>query len=194
MAYTEVVVLWQGALGGLPGYSKFRFIGELSGGTLTTAAANLRTFLEAIKSNLPSAVSLTIQPSASWHDDDGTLTAEVAIASPPAATQGSGAGSVSAASGFLVRWFTGAINGGKKVEGRTYFVPVSIAVLQSDGTISDSNRTAIQTAANTFAQSTPSPAVNSRARPGNPAAGNQTVAIISATVPDKQVVLRSRRD
>jgi hypothetical protein len=36
--------------------------------------------------------------------------------------------------------------------------------------------------------------VNSRSRPGNPAAGNQTVAIVSATIPDKQVILRSRRD
>jgi len=194
MAHTELVVLWQGSLAGLPGYSKFRFMGEISGGSLSSAGANLRTFLSAINATIPSAVSLTVQPAATWHDDDGTLTAELSIPTPPAAVSGTGSGGVSAASGYLVRWFTGAINGGKKVEGRTYFVPVPTLILQSDGTILDSSRTSVATAANAFAVSTPSPAVNSRARPNNPAAGNQTVAIISATVPDKQVVLRSRRD
>lgn len=194
MAYTEVVVLWTGALAGLPGYSKFRFQGELGGTTLTTAGANLRTFLDAIKAGIPSAVTLTVQPSATWHDDDGTLTAELALPTPPAAVVGTGAGAINAAAGFLVRWFTGAINGGKKVEGRTYFVPTVNSTFDTNGTIADAFRTTAQAAANAFAASTPSPAVNSRARPGNPAAGNQTVSILSATVPDKQVVLRSRRD
>lgn len=194
MAYTELVVLWQGALSGMPGYSKFRFIGELSGSTLNTAAANLKTFLEAVKGAIPTVLTLTIQPSASWHGDDGTLTAELPITTVPAAVVGTGSGNVVAASGWMVRWITGAINGGKKVEGRTYFVPMVTAVCQLDGTITDANRTLYATAANTFASSTPSPAVNSRARPGNPAAGDQTIAIQSAIVPDKQVVLRSRRD
>jgi hypothetical protein len=194
MAYTELVVLWQGALGGMPGYSKFRFIGELTASQLNTAAANLRTFLLVAGGQVPNVLTLTIQPSASFHADDGTLTGEIAITTPPAAVPGGGAGVVSAASGFMVRWITGAINGGHKVEGRTYFVPVVSAAFQADGTIADTFRTTVQTAANVFATSTPSPAVNSRSRPGNPAAGNQTTAIVSATVPDKQVVMRSRRD
>lgn len=194
MAYTELVVVWSGALAGMPGYSKFRFIGELTPTQVNAAAANLKTFLEAIKANIPSVLTLSIQPSATWHLDDGTLSAEVAVTSLPAPVSGTGGGVVSAATGFMVRWITGAINGGKKVEGRTYFVPCVTLSFQTDGTLADANRVVIQNAANTYATSTPSPAVNSRSRPGNPAAGDQTVVINSAVVPDKQVVMRSRRD
>jgi len=194
MAYTELVVQWSGALAGMPGYSKFRFIGELSGSQLTSAAANLSTFLGVVKTYIPSALTLTISPSASWHADDGTLTAEVAIPTPPAAIVGLGSGSVMAASGAMVRWLTGAINGGHKVEGRTYLVPLVVGAAQSDGTILDGTRLAIENAAKTFATSTPSPAVNSRANPAKPSRGNQTSSVTTASVPDKQVIMRSRRD
>lgn len=194
MAYTEVVVVWSGALPGMPGYSKFRFIGEITGSTLTTAAANLKTFLNAFSNYVPSVLSLTIQPSASIHDDDGTLTSVVSIPSPPTPVSGFASGSVISAQGIMVRWITGAINGGHKVEGRTYIVPVGVVAAQADGTVVDSIRTTVQAAAITFAQSTPSPAVNSRANPAKPLRGNQTTAMLTAVVSDKMVVLRSRRD
>jgi len=178
----------------MPGYSKFRFIGEITGSTLTTAATNLKTFLSAVNNNIPSVLTLTIQPSASIHDDDGTLTSVVSIPSPPTPVSGFGSGSVISAQGILIRWITGAINGGHKVEGRTYLVPVPVIVAQSDGTVQDGIRTSVQTAAIAFAQSTPSPAVNSRANPAKPLRGNQTTAMLTAVVSDKMVVLRSRRD
>jgi len=193
MAYTELLALWTGPAG-LPGYSKFRFIGDLSGSQLDAAAANLRTFLEAIKARLTSQIHIQIQSGASVHDDDGTLLSERTIGTVPLETVGSGGTNFSAASGFMVLWNTGAINGGKKVRGRTYFVPAATSNFDTDGTILEANRATILAAANAFAASTPSPAVNSRARPGNPAAGNQTTAVINATVSDKQVIMRSRRD
>jgi hypothetical protein len=193
MAYTELLVIWRGGTG-LPGYSKFRFIGELTGAQLNAAAANLQTFLTVVRANIPSTVTLEMQSGVSVHADDGTLTAEGSIGTLPPPLAGAAAAGYSAASGFMVLWNTGAINGGKKVRGRTYFVPVTIGMFQNDGTIVDSTRTTLLAAANAFATSVPSPAVNSRARPSNPAAGNQTTAIISAAIPDKQVVLRSRRD
>lgn len=193
MSYTELLVIWSG-VNGLPGYSKFRFMGELSPSQLNSAAANLGTFLTGIKGLVPGSVTLTIQPGASAHADDGTLTSELTIGTVPAPVVGTGLTSYSAASGAMILWNTGAINGGKKVRGRTYLVPSATGALQSDGTITDALVTALTTAANVFAASTPSPAVNSRARAGNPAAGNQTVAIISGQCQQKQVVLRSRRD
>lgn len=193
MAYTEVVAVWSGP-GGLPGYSKFRFTGALTGAQLDSAAANLRTFLFAIRTFLPSVVTIAIQSGASVHEDDGSLTGELTIGTLPSNVAGSGTGVWSAASGFMVLWNTGAINGGKKVRGRTYFVPAVATVFDADGTVVDATRNTVLNAANVFAGSTPSPAVNSRAREGNPGAGNQTVSIINATVSDKQVVLRSRRD
>jgi hypothetical protein len=193
MAYTELVATWSG-VSGLPGYSKFRFIGELTPSQLNSAAANLRTFWDAIKATLPGAVTITIQPGASFHADDGTLTGETSITTPPTAVVGTGGSVYSAASGYMVLWNTGAINGGKKVRGRTYFVPTSTLIFESNGTITAANVTAVQAAATAFATSTPSPAINSRARPGNPSAGNQTNAVLSGQMVDKQVVLRSRRD
>lgn len=193
MPYTEMVVVWSGVTG-LPGYSKFRFIGSVTGSALTSAATNLSTMLTVLKPAIPTLVTWTIQPGVSVHADDGTLLTEDTIPTPPAAIVGTGAGAYSSASGFYIRWNTGAINGGHKVVGRTYFVPVTANILQADGTIIEASRTAYLTAAQAFATSTPSPAINSRARPGNPLAGNQTIAIQSANIPDKQVVLRSRRD
>jgi len=194
MSYTELTVLWTGSLAGLPGYSKFRFLDALDSTELNAAAANLRAFLQETRTALPTVVTLTIQPGASIHDDDGTLLLERSIGTVPVAVVGTASGAISAATGFLVRWHTGAINGGKKVEGRTYFVPTGVVAFQNDGSLTDATRVLIETAANTFAQSSPRPGVNSRSRPGNPAAGNQTVVIANATIPDKQVVMRSRRD
>lgn len=193
MSYTELVVVWSGVTG-LPGYSKYRFIGELTGSQLNAAAANLGTWLNAIRPVIPLNVTLTIQPGASTHSDDGTLTSELTIGTVPGPYVGSGLSTYSAASGAMILWNTGAINGGKKVRGRTYLVPATTGVLQNDGTILDATVTALTTAANVFATSTPSPAVNSRARPNNPAAGDQTTAMISGQCQQKQVVLRSRRD
>ena len=193
MPYTEMLVTWAPLPGGT-GYSKFRFIGGITGSALNTAAANLRTFLDAIKAIVPTGVTLTFQAGVSVHADDGTLTFEDTITTVPSPVTGTVTATYASASGLMVMWNTGAINGGHKVRGRTYFVPCATGVFQSDGTIVDATRTTVLNAANTFATSTPAPCVNSRARASNPAAGNQTVAMISATVPDKQCVLRSRRD
>lgn len=193
MAYTEVVVVWSGA-NGLPGYSKFRAVTSLSSTQLNAFAANVMAFFSAIKALVPAIVTFTMQPGASVHEDDGTLINEATITSLPAPVVCTGSGAYSAASGILVLWNTGAVNGGKKVRGRTYLVPVSTTVLQADGTIVDAQRTVVQTAANTLVGATPAPAINSRARASNPLATNATVQVVSAVVSDKQVVLRSRRD
>lgn len=193
MPYTELLVVWTGP-SGLPGYSKFRFIGTLSTGQVDAAAANVKAFFLAMASRLPTAVTFAVQSGVSFHGDDGELTGESTIATLPTAVVGTASGTYSAASGYMVLWNTGAINGGKKVRGRTYFVPAATAIFDPDGTITEAARASILTAAQTFATSTPSPAINSRARPSNPGAGNQTVAVIGATVSDKQVVMRSRRD
>ena len=193
MSYTEILTIWTGATG-LPGYTKMRYVGELSSGQLTSAAANWRTFLDSIKAIIPTIVTLTVQPTASFHQDDGTLIGEAAIVSPPAPVIGTGAGAYLSASGLLILWNTGAVNGGKKIRGRTYFVPMTANAAQSDGTIVETNRTTVQSAATTLVASTPPPAINSRARASNPTATDATVIVVSANVPDKQVVLRSRRD
>lgn len=193
MAYTELVCTWSG-VNGLPGYSKFRFLGELTPSQLNSAAANVRTFWDAIKATLPGAVTITIEPGASYHADDGMLTGETSITTPPAAVVGTGGSVYSAASGYMILWNTGAINGGKKIRGRTYVVPTSTLIFENNGTITLANVTLVQAAATALATSTPSPAINSRARPSNDLATDQTAAVLSAKMVDKQVVLRSRRD
>lgn len=193
MAYTELVANWSGTLSGMPGYSKFRFIGELSPAQVNSAAANINTFFNAVKGSIPAAVTITVGASATFHTDAGVLTAEVPVTSPPAPLSMTGTSGTSSTSGILVRWITGAINGGHKVEGRTYLVPVSVNALATGGDIAVSNRAIVQAAATAFATSTPSPAINSRSG-GKPGRGDQTVAVSSALVSAKQVVLRSRRD
>jgi hypothetical protein len=194
MAYTEMLAIWTG-ISGLPGYTKMRFFGELTAvADLDAAAANFRTWLAAAAAQVPSGVSIQVQGSASLHADDGLLTGELPIATPPAVVTGAGSGNYAAPAGALVRWITSGINGGHKVEGRTYIVPLSGGGLETNGTLANAYRTGLLAASIVFANSSPSPAVNSRAYPSNPLRGNQTHEINNAIVPDKAVILRSRRD
>lgn len=100
---------------------------------------------------------------------------------------GSSASGSHAAGGALVTWKTGVWGQHRQVIGRTYMVPLGVNAYQSDGTISDSVRGGVQTAADALRTGATGLRVYSRER-------KQSLPISSSTVVDKAVVLRSRRD
>jgi hypothetical protein len=190
-------VLWtSGGYTGSPGYTKLHFLPASNAGPTTSevnaAAAASRVLLAATASNMPTGVTYSCVSPAQWFDDSGVLKGEVSITSLPSPIAGSGAATYPGGCGAVIYWNTGAINGGHKVRGRTYLVPLSSGAFANDGTLSTALVTSLQTAVNTFVGTVPPPCVNSRSL-GKPLRGNSTYAVTTGSVKDRSAFLRTRR-
>ena len=106
---------------------------------------------------------------------------------------GTGAGGYSAASGFEISWITPAFRNGRIVRGRSFIVPASITSYDSNGTLSASCiSTALAAAQAAITLQNATLVVYSRPTTANPTPAVSSVDQVQ--VPDKVVVLRSRRD
>lgn len=191
------VVTWiSGGYTGAPGYTKLKYM--LSPGANATvaeanaAAANGRVLLASTAANMPTGVTYQCQTLAQSYDDAGVLTGEVTITAVPAQITGSGGTTYPGGVGAVVYWLTGALNGGHRVKGRTYFVPLANNAFASDGTLAAGLVTSLGGAAATYVGTTPTPAVNSR-KLDQADRGNQTNAVISSSLKDRTAFLRTRR-
>ena len=114
-----------------------------------------------------------------------------------------------AAGGAMIKWLTTGIVRGHRVRGRTFLVPLGGDLYQADGTLNDGvaasillNAGNLVTALSTsmFVWSRPRKAtpqwtdVRGHVHPARLASVGEVFPIIAASVPDKSVVLRSRRD
>jgi len=187
MANTRITAVWNGA-SGLPGYTRMRFGGAATGAEAATLAGRMRTYFDSIKALIPAAVTVGFQESAQTYDELGELTGDVGF-TPPALVAGTGSGSFAGPVGMVVNWITGAIVSGHKVRGRSFMVPLASAAFATDGTPATTSVTTIQTAAAALIAGTPSMVIVTQ-EPGLYATSN----VISASVPDRAAVLRSRRD
>ena len=171
---------------GLPGVSTF-----YSEVAVPSAVADVAAFYDAIKANMPTSVSARILSSGDIIDDaDGSLVGSWSEGSDTVVTGTSGV-AYGAGSGVAVQWNTNGIRNGRRVRGRTFLVPLTADVLQTDGTVANSARAGIETAANTLAGGGQL-YVWSRPGVGGSPAGASNL-ILSATVPDRVTALRSRR-
>jgi hypothetical protein len=189
----RVRVTWSGFPGG-PGVSTFYF------STLTTAYLTaLRTFYNALVAMLPNTCSIQVAGSGDTISDvDGKING-VWSNTPPSVVTGTSASGYAAPVGVLVRWESAGIVNGHHVRGKTYIVP-AVNIYEANGTIVAANLTTISGAAATLLTAVGSD-MKVWARPFDtdpvdPAKhrDGSSYAITSATVPDKAVVLRSRRD
>ena len=196
-------VVWSGMPGG-PGLSTFYF------SDAAAAQGALHTFLEALKGALPQDVTLTMEPGGDVIEDtNGALTAVWAgtLQTPSQGTANTSG--YAAASGFLIRWETLRIVSGSRLRGRTYVVPAEGALFGTNGQLSTSDAAGWGAAANDFVGAvTPNLVVWQRPRsatvaytdgrgiPHKALAGRlgSSGIVVSASVPVKGVVLRSRRD
>jgi hypothetical protein len=111
-----------------------------------------------------------------------------------------------ASAGFCIDWKTGTIVNRRRIQGRSFFVPGATAIYQSDGSIIEATRTAIQAAATTLITTlgtdflvwsrpvvapVPNPPLGD---PGHvtPRDGSSG-PVVASFVPDIAAVLRSRR-
>jgi hypothetical protein len=186
MPLNRVRVSLTGA-GGLPGVWTFHM------GTSVTDMTALRTFFDGVKSVFPNTVVIGV-PNAgdTINEDSGQI--EGAWTGP---TQASvigtgGVGAYLSTAGAMVRWNTPQVVNGRRPIGKTFLVPCMTGNFSSAGTISGAIATTIQTAATALIVAY----AGEMKIYHRPVAGHGGVGctIIAATVPGKQVVLRSRRD
>lgn len=184
-------VTWDG-LGGLPGLSTFYY------GVASPNVSDAVTFFTAIKALVPAGVTWTIPASGDELDDvTGTLTG---------AWVGTGGGTVlstgtlsayAAGTGLIIKWGTGIVANGRRIQGRTFINPLVSNAFSTTGLVSSASQATVGTAASAFVasgvakgiwhQPKPAPGGIGPARPGQYAAINS--ASVSATVSS----LRSRR-
>jgi hypothetical protein len=186
-------ILWlSSGYTGAPGYTRFKFSGNLDSAGANAAAAASRALISSIAAYTPSVMTYTCQSGCQGFEDDGTLTGEVPVTSLPAAVNGSSAGGYTGGAGAVVYWLTAAFNGGHKIRGRTYFVPLGGGAYQADGTLQSTVVTALQTAATTFVGTTPKPVVWSQ-KLDQADRVDKVVDVLSAQVKDRSAFLRTRR-
>lgn len=186
-------VLWTGFNGG-PGYSNLfsRFEDDDSTDPITHAE-DVATLFEAIRNYIPSTVSLAIdQEVAIFDEDSGELTDFRLLPFAPEIDGNGTSLAYSGASGAVVEWRTGAVRSGRRVTGRTFFVPLAQNVYNNQGGLTTQFRNILQLAANAYIdEGNSTPVVWSR--PTDTRLG-WSGTITEARVRPRAAVLRSRRD
>lgn len=195
----RVTALWNG-FQGAPGYSRFSFAGANAQAAVDGAGADLRTFFLALAPYLFTTWTITFPNLIEVHDSiTGILTNQMTYTAQPSPVVGSAVTSTAYAGGVgaFIGWKTNTVWQGHRIQGRTFLVPL-VGVASADGTLAGTFITAATNAGTALCGSTSSDlCIWSRQFATPPASGQVNgflASAISAVVPDKTGVLRSRRD
>lgn len=175
---------------GAPGVSTFYLDAS------TTNVAPLLTFFTAIKNNHPVGLTFTVPNFGDTVDSaTGKITGTWSGAGGGTAVSSAVSSNYPGSAGAMVRWTTNVVFNGRRVAGRTFFVPMIQSKFDTTGTIDDATRTALISAAGTLITSYAGSLVVYGRPSDTPPPGHAAVVapIVAATVPDLAVVLRSRR-
>lgn len=201
-AIQRVRVAWTGFVGG-PGVSTF-YTDDFAG-----FSGAFSTLMASLKDSIPDTVKITVPNSGDTIDDTTGALLGSWNGTSGFFVQCTGDGHHAAPAGYMIKWETGAIHNGRRVRGRTFIVPCSSNIYDADGTLIPAFLTGKQTALDTFVASmgttlkvwqrpraaTPSwTDVKGRTHLAKSATDGWASFVTSATIPDKTVVLRSRRD
>lgn len=176
-----------GVTGG--GLSTFYWASTMSGGP-----ADVRAFFEAIKANIPSAVTITVPNEGDILEaTTGDLIGAWSEPSGGGVTTGTFSGDYAQGVGVRVKWNTAGIYRGRRVKGSTFIVPIGAALFGTNGLLDPATQSIFQTAASNLITASPDLVVYSRKSDVAPATDGEINTITSATVPSAVSWLRSRR-
>ena len=183
----RVRVEWAG-LAGLPGIS------TLYVGTTDADISELVTFFTAIRGLFPTGLSWTIPNVGDVIEStNGELTGTHIFTGGGTVSGNGGSAAYAAGVGLRVRWLTGAVVGGRRVVGTTFLTHWLSSNYDQQGSIDDTDRTTVQTAASAFVASGSPWGVWHR--PTTPGGSDGSFhAMNAATVPDKVSWLRTRKN
>lgn len=196
MPLFRATMTWTGFTGS-PGYTNLHFLDPdetPSQIALDSVTARCRTFFEALKATLPGSVRIDY-PTALQRIDTGTgdLLEDLQVAAV-AQTAGTGLTTFSSATGACITWRTVGVLAGRRVIGRTFIVPIASGSYDTDGTLNNTSRTTINTAATAFIGPTIDMVLAIWHRPTTGGTDGAAYDVTTASVRDKTAVLRSRRD
>lgn len=154
----------------------------------------IKTFFNSLTNVQPNLLTYTIPVSGDQiNEADGKLTGVWTGSNGGTAGSAAAAAAFSATSGAVIDWITSAIVGRRRVMGRTFVVPLTGVSYANSGQISSTTITTIQNAANTLITALAGE-LKIWHRPTKLAPNSGVAAqVVSARVPSKPMVLRSRR-
>lgn len=177
---------WNGFVGG-PGLTTLY---AQAGAVLNTP---LRAFFQAITPYLPTPTTIHIDAAGDEIDETTGALTGTWTDTTVADTTGSTSGVYAAPAGLIVEWNTNGLSAHRRVRGKTFIVPSN--QITTAGQPQASALAGIQTAANTLIAAAAAPnSLYVWHRPSPGGSDGLHHVIVSATVPNKVVVLRSRRD
>lgn len=148
----EYVVRWTGGPIGV-GATVLHFQSIGSGTAAQQIADAVRACFDSLKAVAPSAVLWTFDTELKEIAPDGTLLGVYPVTAP-AAVAATGAGSYAAGTGAMVRHTTGVVLGGRRIQGRTFIVPLISSNYSTLGTISGATITTLNGAFTTLRTTT----------------------------------------
>lgn len=204
----RVKASWTGFVGA-PGFSVFHFttVGITPDGPMAAAACGqVRTFFDAIKAHLAPPVTVQVVNEAEEIDETNGALVNIHNAGTvlPVTSTGTAGTGYAAPSGAVVTWRTSGIVNNRRVQGKTFLVPLISTSYQSDGSINPTALGVINTAADGLVQggfgTEPIFGVWSRPVEEDPNVPGVEARLGSFHIaegfrtPDMAAVLRSRRD
>lgn len=202
----RVKARWSGFVGA-PGYSVFHFLcPDASGnsGDAGAAAGAVRSLFDGIKSQLAPPVTIQVMSDVeviNTADDKLSSVQNAGTVTPVVSTGAAGTG-YAAPVGAVITWRTGGVVNGRRVQGKTFLVPLISTAYQADGSINSVALGQMQTAAASLMGFVGTARFGVYARPvkedpndpGIVARTGSFHEINNLSIPDMCAVLRSRRD
>lgn len=185
----KIPVAW-GGFPGAPGYSVFYSPEAVD------AVASIKTFFNAIKTDIVISTTLTIPFAGdSINDTDGQLAGSWTSPDGGVVTC-TGSGAYAAGTGAFARWLTTGIVNGRRVKGRTFICPLTANDYEANGTIATTPLGTMSAAAAVLGTSGKlvlwSRPFAGDLRNPTPRAGS-SYPVIAGTVADLVTSLRTRR-
>jgi hypothetical protein len=199
----QVTWRWTGFTGA-PGYTNFYYAATAGDATEALAAATKsRLFFSGVASVLPTFVNVALVTDVRLIDDGtGNLVSIFTVTGISSVTGSAGSSAYPGPAGGCVDWITGVVHGKHLMTGRTFLVPLLGSAFDTNGSLASGIITTIATGSEAMrTASGPAFGVWGRPRAAKtvggvviPALSGLWSAAVSSRVPDKAVVLRSRRD
>lgn len=190
--YTVVTSRWTIA-GVQRGYTRIKYLGELTTSECSTAVGKNKSFFEGLVSYLPANVSVAHDSLCEHYDDFGEKQDVVTAGTGQANSVGTGAGAYPNGAGAWINWVASQFVAGRRVVGRTFLVPLYTSAYQNDGTLAAAFVTALQGLGTTLITGFPNVVIryDRTDKKGTRFQGTSTVQAVN--VKDKAGILRSRR-
>ena len=186
---------------GAPGYYTFRFTGLTDATKLQTAYDAVHTLLNGIAGSWLNTWTATVSTTVQINDmATGLLTGEAVVGAPGAPLTGILAPTAYAGgSGAFIGWKTALIFAGRRVQGRTFFVPL-VGIFENDGTLTTAAINMLQGSGNNMITNSQNTFSIWHKTFSKPTDGSKPVQIGGAIAPvtqahikDSATQLRSRR-